>query len=60
MFKALGLLVGLYVLYAWVTGEVRVKSGLWGKSVSRVESPVEFWFVLAIYAGLAIALATAF
>lgn len=60
MFKVLGLLVGLYTLYAAAKGEVYAKSGAWGKTVSRVESPQYFWVVIAIYAGLALALATIF
>lgn len=60
MFKVLGLLVGLYALYAVVTGEVYAKSGAWGRTVSRAKSPEYFWVVIAIYAGLALALATIF
>lgn len=60
MFKALGLLVALYTLYAVVKGEVHAKSGAWGKTVSRAESPEYFWVVIAIYAALALALVTIF
>jgi hypothetical protein len=60
MFKVLGLMVGVYTLYAAVTGEVYAKSGAWGRTVSRAESPEYFWVVIAIYAGLALALATVF
>ncbi|MCC6610662.1 MAG: hypothetical protein IT515_13440 [Burkholderiales bacterium] len=60
MFKVLGFLVGLYTLYAAVTGEVNAKSGAWGRTVSRAESPEYFWVVIAIYAGLALALITVF
>lgn len=60
MFKALGLLVALYTLYAVVKGEVYAKSGGWGKTVSRAEAPEYFWVVIAIYAALALALATIF
>lgn len=60
MFKVLGLMVGLYTLYAAVTGEVYAKPGAWGRTVSRAESPEYFWVVIAIYAGLALALATVF
>ena len=58
--KFLGALVGLYALYAAFRGEVYAKSGVWGKVVSREETPGYFWTVVAIYAGLAIALATVF
>ena len=60
MFKMLGLLVGLYTLYAAVRGEVYAKSGVWGKTISRTESPGYFWVVIVIYAALAVALATIF
>lgn len=60
MFDVLGLLVGAYTLYAVVTGDVYVKSGPWGKTVSREESPEYFWVVIAIYAALALALVTVF
>lgn len=60
MFKALGLLVALYTLYSVVKGEVYAKSGAWGKTVSRAESPEYFWVVIAIYAALALALVTIF
>lgn len=60
MFKMLGVLVGLYTLYAAVKGEVYAKSGASGRIVSRVESPEYFWVVIAIYAGLSLALVTIF
>lgn len=60
MFKVLGLLVGLYTLYAAVVGEVYEKSGAGGRTVSRSESPKYFWVVIAIYAGLALTLVAVF
>jgi hypothetical protein len=60
MFNIPGVLVGLYTLYAAVTGEVYAKSGVWGRTVSRVESPDYFWVVITIYAGLSVALITVF
>jgi hypothetical protein len=60
MFRVVGLLLSLYTLYAAVTGEVYAKSGAWGRTVSRAESPEYFWVVIAIYAALALALATIF
>lgn len=60
MFKALGVLVGAYALYAAVKGEVYAKSGPWGRTVSREDSPEYFWVVVAIYAGLGLALMTVF
>jgi len=50
----------LYTLYATVTGGVYIKSGAWGRTASRAESPEYFWVVIAIYASLALALATVF
>jgi len=60
MFKMLGVLVGLYTLYAAMNGKVYAKSGAWGRSVSRVDSPEYFWVVIAIYAGLSVALIAIF
>jgi hypothetical protein len=60
MFRILGVLVGLYTLYAAVNGVVYAKSGAWGRRVSRVESPEYFWVVITIYAGLSVALITVF
>lgn len=60
MFKMLGLLVGLYTLYATLKGEVYAKDGTSGRVVSRLESPEYFWVVIAIYAGLSLALITIF
>jgi hypothetical protein len=60
MFTMLGILVGLYALYAAFTGAVIAKSGAWGRTVTRADSPRYFWTVIAIYAGLSIALLTVF
>lgn len=60
MFKMLGLLVGLYTLHAALKGEVYAKNGASGRVVSRAESPEYFWVVIAIYAGLSVALVTIF
>lgn len=60
MFKALGVVVALYAVYAAVKGEVYAKAGPSGRVVSRADSPEYFWVVIAIYAGLSIALITVF
>ena len=60
LFDVLALPVGLYALYAAVTGEVYAKAGPWGRTISRSESPVDFWMTVVIYAALAIALAAVF
>lgn len=56
MFKVLGVLVGLYAIYAAFSGRVYAKSGMGGRTVSRDESPEYFWIVIVIYAGLSAAL----
>jgi hypothetical protein len=60
MFKALGFVVAMYVAYAATKGEVYAKSGPWGRTVSRDESPGYFWTVIAVYALLAAALVFVF
>jgi hypothetical protein len=60
MFKALGILLSLYTAYAAAKGEVYAKSGPGGRVVSRQDSPRYFWAVIAIYAGLSVALLTVF
>jgi hypothetical protein len=56
VFKALGALVALYTIHAAIKGEVYAKSGAWGRTVSRADSPEYFWVVVAIYAALSMAL----
>jgi len=60
MFKALGALVALYVVYAIVSGKVYAKSGPGGRAILRRNSPEDFWVVIAIYAGLGVALVFVF
>jgi hypothetical protein len=60
MFRLLAAGLALYVAYAVLRGEVYVKAGPSGRSVSRTDSPEFFWTTIAIYAGLAVALATVF
>jgi hypothetical protein len=60
IFKILGLLVGLYTVYAALNGEVFARSGAWGRTVLRSKSPGYFWVVITIYALLSIALLTIF
>jgi hypothetical protein len=60
MFKLLGCLLVLYVVYAASEGEVYAKSGVWGRTLSRTDSPRSFWTVIVIYAALALALITIF
>ena len=56
IFKALGVLVGLYAIYAAFSGRVYAKSGMSGRTVSREESPEYFWMVIVVYLGLSVAL----
>lgn len=60
MFKALGVLVALYSLYATMSGEVYARSGMSGRTISRQHSPRYFWVIIAIYAGLSVALMVVF
>jgi hypothetical protein len=60
MFKLLGILLAVYCAYAVSEGSVSVKSGLWGRTVTRAESPEYFWVCVSIYLGLSIALLTGF
>ena len=60
MFQVLGVLVGLYTVYAVIHGEVYAHSGPLGRTVSRADSPQYFWAVIVIYAGLSVALMTIF
>jgi hypothetical protein len=56
MFKVLSVLLALYIAQCILTGKVFVKSGLWGKTVERDESPTQFWLCTAVYIALALAL----
>lgn len=60
MFKLLGVLVAIYTLWAAFEGRVYAKSGPGGHTVTRQDEPRYFWTVIAIYAGLSIALMTVF
>lgn len=56
MFKALGAILALYVVYAIARGSVVAKSGPGGRWISRDESARDFWIVVGIYAALSAAL----
>jgi hypothetical protein len=60
MFDALGLLLAAYVCYAVLVGQVWAKAGPVGRIVSKEVSPEYFWIVIAIYAGLSVALVFVF
>ncbi len=56
MFDAIGFGLALYTGYAAWAGEVWAKAGPGARLVERSASPAYFWTVIAIYAGLAVAL----
>jgi len=60
LFKGFGVLLAIYTIYATSQGEVYAKSGVWGKTISRTDSPRYFWVAIAIYALLSLALLTIF
>jgi len=60
MFKGIGVLVAIYTIYAISRGEVFARSGLWGNTISKTESPKYFWMVIVVYSLLSIALITVF
>lgn len=60
LFDALGLVLGGYTIYAAVQGRVYAKRGPWGEAIHRDDRPGYFWTVIAIYAGLSVALVTVF
>jgi hypothetical protein len=60
VFKLLGVLVALYTLRSALAGDVYVKSGPGGRTVTRAGEPRYFWGVIAIYGGLGVALMTVF
>lgn len=58
--NALGVLLGLYTVWAAVLGKVYGKSGPVARTISRDATPRHFWAVIAIYAGLSVLLLTLF
>lgn len=60
MFTLLGALLAIYVLVAVMRGEVVAKRRHWGERIARDAEPHRFWTVIALYAALAVALATVF
>ena len=60
MFDLLGVLVGVYAVYAGASGEVIAKHRAGAQRVRRDERPGYFWTVVGIYAALALALVFVF
>ncbi len=59
-FKTAGVLLAVYTVYAGFVGSIYAKSGAWGRTVSRRDSPSYFWVIVVIYAALSVALVTIF
>lgn len=60
IFKAFGLVFLVYAIWASVTGVVWAKGGTRSRRIVREESPVYFWVIIVIYAGMSAALMTVF
>jgi len=60
MFKVIGFLLAAYVGYSVISGRVVAKAGSGSREVFREDSPGYYWVVVAIYAGLSVALVTVF
>ncbi len=56
MFKALAVLVALYVAYALSAGKVYARRGPWGVTWTRSEQPLWYWSTIVIYTILSAAL----
>jgi hypothetical protein len=50
MFKLVGVMVALYVVYALSVGEVFAKRGIWGAISRRAEQPFQYWSTIVVYA----------
>ena len=56
MFKGLGALLALYVVYGLTVGVIYAKRGPWGAAVKRAEDPFNYWAAVVVYSGLSLAL----
>jgi hypothetical protein len=56
MLLPIGILVLLYIVYALAQGEVWAKDRWTGKRVYRDQSPVYYWFMIAVYTALGVML----
>jgi hypothetical protein len=56
VFKIVGAVVALYVLYALYAGEVYAKRGWWGATSKRGEQSLRYWSSIVVYTILAVAL----
>jgi hypothetical protein len=56
VFDMLGVLLAIYAVYAAWSGSVFARQGPWGRMFRRDEGQAYFWSIVAIYAGLSVAL----
>lgn len=56
MFKGLGILLIIYVLYGIYCGGIYAKDGPGGRMFYRTEEPGRYWIIISVYVLLAIAL----
>lgn len=56
MFKGLGILLIIYVLYGIYCGRVYAKEGPGGRMFYRTEEAKRYWIIISVYILLAIAL----
>ena len=56
MFRVLGVLLALYVIWAVLRGSIHAKRAAWGETIERDAEPLRFWTVVAVYVGLVLAL----
>jgi hypothetical protein len=56
VFKLLGVVVLLYIVYALSAGEVYAKRGIWGARSTRAEEPFRYWSTIVVYTILSAAL----
>lgn len=56
LFKVIGILVLCYIGRCYATGEVYACSNIWGRTYRRSLEPLRYWFTLAFYFLLSLAL----
>jgi hypothetical protein len=56
MFKFLGLVVGIYTIIALISGSIKTRAGLGGRTIWRKREANYYWLVVAIYSSASIAL----
>ncbi|HEY4366815.1 MAG TPA: hypothetical protein VGN07_06230 [Steroidobacteraceae bacterium] len=56
MFKLLAALLAIYVAQGLASGTIYGKSGTWGRVYRRAEQPSQYWWTIAAYSLLTLAL----